>query len=185
MSILRSERSWVQTFSGRKFYPLNPRPDEVYLEDIAHALSCICRFGGHCKSFYSVSEHSVLVSLTLPQYGIEALLHDAAEAYLGDVPRPLKHQPEWAQFRDIENRVLAAVYQRFGVNSTPQSHDEIKKIDDRILVDEVTALATNPSLTLETKALKGLEPVGVNVQGNPWWLAERIFLSRAAELGLK
>ena len=74
--------SWLQTYTGKKFYPFDPREEEVDILDIAHALSQLCRFGGHTKEFYSVAEHCVLVSMCCPsEVKLLGLLHDAAEAY--------------------------------------------------------------------------------------------------------
>lgn len=78
----------IQTYTGRKFWPLDPRPEDVCIEDIAHALSLKCRFGGHCKRFYSVAQHGALVCNTLNVNGgrrspvllMQGLMHDAAEA---------------------------------------------------------------------------------------------------------
>lgn len=82
---------WILTFSGERFYPFSPAPEEVKTKDIAHALANICRFNGHTRGFYSVAAHSVHVSrLVPPEFALEALLHDAAEAYVGDMVRPLK-----------------------------------------------------------------------------------------------
>ena len=79
--------SWLQTYTGIQFWPLDPRPEEIDIQDIAHALSLLCRFNGHCQRFYSVAEHSVHVSTILaPEFGLWGLLHDAAEAYLSDIP---------------------------------------------------------------------------------------------------
>lgn len=83
--------SWIQTFTGKKVFPFAMTPDQVCIEDIAHALALKCRFTGHCKRFYSIAEHSVRVSwLVRPEVQLAALLHDAAEAYLPDFARPLK-----------------------------------------------------------------------------------------------
>lgn len=93
--------TWIQTYSGRRFFPLDPRPADVKIEDIAHALSNKCRFNGHCLTFYSVAEHSVRVAtLAMSRHGgaekstigLQALLHDAAEAYLPDICSPIKRQ---------------------------------------------------------------------------------------------
>ena len=105
----------MQTFSGRKFYPLDPMPEEIYIEDIASALSNLCRFGGQVQKFYSVAEHSILISRKL---GINCklwgLLHDAGEAYVQDLVKPLKLAlPE---YKKIEMRVMDAVVIRFGLN---------------------------------------------------------------------
>lgn len=82
---------WIQTFSGKKFFPLEPEKNEYDIHDIAHALSLKCRFGGHCQRFYSVAEHCVRVAdIVAPESKLWALLHDAAEAYLPDVCQPIK-----------------------------------------------------------------------------------------------
>ena len=86
---------WMRTHSGTRFHPFDPHADEVCIEDIAHALSQLCRFAGHTSAFYSVASHSVLVAdlvvrLGHPEHALSALLHDAAEAYYVDVPSPLK-----------------------------------------------------------------------------------------------
>ena len=104
----------MQLASGKPFFPLDPRPDEIDIEDIAIALSRICRFGGHTKSFYSVAEHSILVSLLVPdEHRLTALLHDATEAYIGDMIRPLKSQIP--QFSEIENNIWSAIAERFSL----------------------------------------------------------------------
>jgi len=83
---------WFLTYSGIQFFPMDPRPEEVQLIDIAHALSRICRYGGHCLDWYSVAQHSVMVSHLVPTaFALEGLLHDAEEAYTGDMIRPIKH----------------------------------------------------------------------------------------------
>jgi len=124
---------WMQTFSGRQFWPLDPRPEEIFIEDIAHALSMACRYAGHCKRFYSVAEHSVLVSWHLPrELRLWGLLHDASEAYLVDVPRPLK--PSLPGYYDLEAAVMAQVCERFGL--PVEMPPRVKEIDNRILVDE-------------------------------------------------
>ncbi len=84
---------YIATYTGKQFYPLDPRPEDVCLEDIAHSLSNLCRFTGHTDTdrFYSVAQHSVICStIVAPEAALLALLHDAAEAYLGDISRPLK-----------------------------------------------------------------------------------------------
>lgn len=83
--------SWIQTFTGKKVFPLAMTTDMVDIKDIAHALSLKCRFTGHCRTFYSVAEHSMRVAeLVRPELKLAALLHDAAEAYLPDFARPIK-----------------------------------------------------------------------------------------------
>src|ERR1700724_2684254 len=91
---------WQQTFTGRRFYPLSPRVEDVCIEDIAHALSNICRYGGHCREFYSVAQHCNMVSDWMPEFKLEGLLHDSPEAYIGDMVRPVKHSAEMKAFRE-------------------------------------------------------------------------------------
>ena len=128
---------WIQTFTGKRFYPLDPREEDIDIRDIAHALSMQCRYAGHCLRFYSVAEHSVLLSRFLRPEGRMlarwALLHDASEAYILDVPRPLK--PFLTNYRGIEATIMDMVAKRFGLYSAMPS--ELKRADDRILADEV------------------------------------------------
>ncbi len=88
---LQSRQDWIQTYTCKKLYPLSPRMEDICIEDIAHSLSMLCRFTGHCKRFYSVAEHSILVSYFCdPADRRHALLHDGSEYGLTDLPTPLK-----------------------------------------------------------------------------------------------
>lgn len=116
--------AWIQTYSGRQFFPLAPKATDVDLRDIAHALAQQCRYTGHTLRFYSVAEHSVRVSRRVgeltgndPDACLWGLLHDASEAYLVDVPSPLKRLPEFAFYREAEKRLTAVVAERFGLTS--------------------------------------------------------------------
>lgn len=124
---------WMQTLTGKIFYPLNPTPESICISDIAGALSKMCRFGGHCARFYSVAEHCVLVAAHAPQHlKLTALMHDASEAYLVDVPRPVKRQ--LVDYSRIETKLMRAIAARFKFEwPLPQ---EIKAIDTAILSDE-------------------------------------------------
>lgn len=105
---------WFTTHSGRQFFLLSPTPAAISIEDIAWALSMICRWGGHTKKFYSVAQHSVHVSQLLsPELALQGLLHDATEAYVGDVVRPLKVL--LSDYDAIEGMVWEAVAAKFGV----------------------------------------------------------------------
>ncbi len=105
----------IDTYCGIDFHPFNPVPSMVVIEDIAHALSNLCRFSGHCREFYSVAQHSVLVSSILPQeHKLPGLLHDGSEAYLQDICSPIKKSPEFKMYRELEANVEAVIAQKFG-----------------------------------------------------------------------
>lgn len=126
---------WMQTFTGRRFWPMDPRPEDVDIRDIAHALALQCRYGGHCLRFYSVAEHCVLLSkAATPENGLWLLLHDGCEAYVSDMVRPLKRS--MPEFRAVEERVAWAVYEAFGLGDVPFEPSEVKALDNRIVMDE-------------------------------------------------
>lgn len=129
---LRSDSSWIQTFTGKKFYPLDPLPDDIDLRDIAHALSNTCRFNGHTKKFYSVAQHSVLVSeVAPPEHALWGLLHDATEAYIADITRPVKqHWQEW--YKPAEHRLMASICKRFNL---PLDEPECIKHADLVILN--------------------------------------------------
>jgi hypothetical protein len=160
---MQRQGDWIQTYTGRQFWPLDPRPDEIHIDDIAHALSLQCRYAGHCRRFYSVAEHSVLLARYVsPKNALWALLHDASEAYLVDVPRPIK--PALTGYKAIENEVMAAVADRFGLSSSMPA--EVHDADMRICVDEKAQNMT-PGLMW---GIDGLKPIGAKLQ---FWSPEQ------------
>jgi hypothetical protein len=128
---------WIQTFTGLVMYPLDPRPEEICIEDIAHALSNLCRFTGHCREFYSVADHSVRVSYACdPQDALWGLLHDAPEAYLADMSRPVKRYSDFGTiYRKIEARLMDQIVIKFGLSQfgTPAS---VERADTALLMTE-------------------------------------------------
>jgi len=127
--------STIETFSGLYFDYLNPQVNSIRIEDIAHGLSNICRFAGHCHQYYSVAQHSLLVSQQVPsEYALAALLHDASEAYMLDIPRPLKHLPFFQPYRDLEARVMDIIAQKYGF--VLPANPCIKDADERMLCTE-------------------------------------------------
>lgn len=134
-------KDWIQTFTGKQFWPTEPRAQDVDIIDIAHALSMKCRYNGHCHTFYSVAEHSVIVSHFVPrELALWGLLHDASEAYLVDVPRPIK--PFLTNFKELEGRVMVAICEHFGLPIAEPP--EVKRIDMAVLGDEMTQLMGPP-----------------------------------------
>lgn len=130
---------WILTASGRRFDLEDPRPDDVDPLDLAHALSHLCRFGGHTRVPYSVAEHSLLVSeIAGRPFRLAGLLHDAAEAYVGDVVGPLVHR--LPAFREIERRILDAVAARFGVARWQFDTAEVRHADAVALLTERASL---------------------------------------------
>ncbi|MEN1976885.1 YfbR-like 5'-deoxynucleotidase [Cellulomonas sp. P4] len=160
--------AWMQTYTGRRFYPMDPAPADVVPIDIAHALGMLCRYNGHVDRFYSVAEHCVLMSEYVEhqhsrELALMALLHDATEAYVGDMIRPLKvHMPE---YRAAEDRVMSAIAHHFGLAELIARHNgerppEVKEADSRILLTERAELM---SATHETWDVDDLEPLPVAV----------------------
>ena len=134
--------TWIITYSGTRFSFLESSAEQVVLEDIAHSLSMQCRYNGHCPQFYSVAEHSILVAEWVERrtanrrLALEALMHDASEAYLCDVPAPLK--PLLANYGEIEMQVERLIARRF--NLAYPWHAFAKEADKRIVVNEYQTL---------------------------------------------
>lgn len=164
---------WITTFLGVKFHYLNPGDDEIFIKDIAHALALTCRFGGQCKYFYSVAEHSVRVSgIVEDKFKFRALLHDAHEAYLHDVPRPIKQ--DMPQYKIIADNIQKAILRRFACNygEEDQADKQIKLADDILLSTEKEFMmtATGDWTPLPTP-LGTFKPLS-------WKKAEQLFLSK-------
>lgn len=137
---LQDRGPWISTRSGRHFYLLDPRPEDIDLEDIAHALANQCRYNGHTETFYSVAQHSVLLSLLVrPQDAILALMHDATEAYVGDVVRPLKALIP--NYHDIEQRIWRCIVQTFPcIDYDEIGWAKVAEYDRRICMNEAAEL---------------------------------------------
>lgn len=169
---------WMQTYTGARFFPADPRPDEIDPLDIAHALSLLCRYGGHVERFYSVAEHCILMSYAVPpEDALAALLHDATEAYVVDLPRPLKRL--CPDYQAIEAAVWIAIARHFGLPS-PDLPASVKDADNRILLTERNRLMPN---TRHPWFQDGrMKPLPVVVRGWAPAVAERRYLHRLAEL---
>lgn len=171
--------SWIQTYSGKRFDLLNPDARMVDILDIAHALSNLCRFNGHVTRFYSVAQHSVLVSsLAGPEHALCGLLHDATEAYVGDMVRPLKQLIP--NFRTFEDRIWHAVAARFGLPSILPPI--VKHADNVALVTERRDLL-RPSGHRWDIALEAVPPAPDRIVPMPPAAARAAFIDRFARLG--
>jgi hypothetical protein len=158
--------------SGAWFDFCAPAASEFTIEDIAHGLGNICRYSGQCRRFYSVAEHSILVSETAEGFEFEALLHDAAEAFLGDITRPLKQMlPE---YKRIEAEVERAILDRFGVVWPLPT--EVKQADLRVLAAEQKQIM--PEGTDGWVRGQKVDPAPIIVRHLPPEEAKRVFLAR-------
>jgi uncharacterized protein len=130
---------WMQTYSGRRFWPLDPRPEEIDIVDIAHALSIINRFTGHTRQPYCVAQHSFLAGINVsPQDALWALLHHASEAYISDMSRVIKYMPEMEPYRKAESKIMDCVCDRFGLSR--KMPDSVEKIYEILLATEARDL---------------------------------------------
>ena len=167
-------QGWIETFKGHKFFVENPRPEDIDIHDIAHPLSNICRYNGHAKFFYSVAQHCCLLHDIIPEKGKKAILfHDASEAYICDIPSPIK--PLLINYYALEKKIQDVIEKKFNV--VDYDHELIKEYDNRILADEHLALFPNSP----HKWAKIWEPLGVWIDIWSPRRAEREFLKRAEQ----
>jgi hypothetical protein len=174
---------YLQTVSGRRLNPFDPDPDQLDIADIARALANVCRFGGHTRVFYSVAQHSVIVSELVEQRGgdvedvFAALMHDASEAYLGDMPHPIKHRsPLGASFKAAEEHLEHAIRDRFSIKPDVP---EIKRADRALLATERRAFSGE---SWHWPELDGVEALDLELEAWPPDEAAQAFLERFAEL---
>lgn len=152
--------STIQTFTGEMFDVFSPHMEQINLKDISHALSMLCRYGGHSREFYSVAEHCVLMAEHFVGRGEKdlaraALLHDATEAYMGDVVRPLKGQ--LPLYREVEGRLQTLIFMKYGIYD--QVPHGVKEADLRITTDERDMLMLPRPWSIDP-----VEPLGVMLQ---------------------
>ena len=169
---------WIQTYTGKVFNLDYPDRKDVDITDIAHALSLQCRFNGHTRKFYSVAQHSVLVSQQVTQIAaLHGLLHDAAEAYIGDIISPVKNDENKA----LESRVLNAIYDRFLIYVPDYIFSEVKRADLRMLRTEQEELLPGGP---EYECCSGVERYTLDLKVNCWGpqRAESEFMSRFLEV---
>jgi hypothetical protein len=173
------KRAWIQTFLGGTFHILDPQQDEIHIRDIGHALAMQCRFTGHVRRFYSVAEHCVLGSRLVPEKdALWFLLHDASEAYIADINRPLKHFTEIGPaYIPVEAAIMRSVCQKFRLPS--EEPTSIKKADNAMLFAEKEQL-----LAPMEWELKPDEGKAANIKVKCWApeVAEVEFLHRFYEL---
>ena len=159
----------ITTRTGRRFDPFMPDIDSIEIVDIAHALGLTCRFNGHCDQFYSVAQHSIMVSRMVPtEYALAGLLHDAAEAYLGDIPPMIKRRLPGFKEAELEiEALIAEKFEVFGMGS-----GVIKAADREALKIEMRHLMVGD----------GPRPSGPSFRLMTWQEARDAFLGRFMEL---
>ena len=172
---------WIQTYTGKKFFPLDPREEDVDIIDIAHALSNQCRYTGHTREFYSIAQHSVLVSYTCDSVdAFYGLLHDSAEAYICDLARPVKHSESMRLYRDAEKKLLKVILGKYGLNGDkiPVS---VKIADNMVLMAERRDLMPPPSEPWLTERFDAIKEKIVPWRPN---IAEVTFMNRFNALNI-
>jgi hypothetical protein len=169
-----SRGGWNEMYTGTRFYTFDPAPEDVKIDDIAHSLGLQCRYNGNCHSFYSVAEHCCLLSdfvrcrgwhgilgqagqLEFKYDALIALMHDAAEAYIGDLIRPVKHR--MPPFRELEATIEAVVFPALGL--PPELPTWMRELDSRILCDERAQVMLTQHNEWSTDEL---EPLGVTIR---------------------
>lgn len=167
---------WIETFTGKKFFFLDPKPNQFDIRDIAHALAYTCRYTGHSKRFYSVAEHSVLVSY-LAADPLTGLLHDGSEAYITDIASPIK--PYISNYKDLEDMIMGRMSAVFGFQY-PLPPD-IKDCDATQLKTEAKYLLHSKGIPwahlYPTRREHGVAPMCLSPEQ-----AEKLFLDRYDEV---
>ena len=180
--MVKNRGDWCQMSTGRAVYPLDLRSEDVDPLDIAHSLSLMCRFNGHCKAFYSVAEHSLRVLKCVQDANLDlsvqqwALMHDAAEAYMTDIPRPIKRSI--SGWKEVEARIEEAISEKFGIPLPIPA--AVKHADSTLLATEARDLMAPPPQAWEPLP----DPVREKIVPLPWYVAEARFLKAMADLRL-
>ena len=178
----REVADWITTYGGIHFFPLEPEADKIEITDVAHALSLICRGNGHVKTFFSVGQHCIHCALEAEARGygsriaLACLLHDASEAYISDIIRPVKIHLD--NYREIEDRIMAVILESFGLHDlTPEENAAWKQIDDDMLRGELR------EMIVSTRALPPIPLASVpDFAEHPHWETEEAFLKEANDL---
>ena len=172
--------AWISTYSGKQVFPLSPTEDSIDIVDIAHHLALLNRFTGATIEPYSVAEHSWRASyLVSPQNALWTLLHDAPEAYIADMSRPLKHDtPIGDVYREVEKNLMATICRKFDLST--EEPEEVKLADNRMLMTEKRDLLRNntnhPDWGIEA------EPIAEYIHPLDWRKAKKLFIDRFREL---
>lgn len=170
--------AWSQSYSGERYWIMDPLPEEVHLVDIVMGLSNAARYRGQTMFFYSVLQHSVLVSQAVERLALErgwshkkariaafqGLFHDAPEAYLGDVARPLKRMRAMREYRRVEALWEDAIFKKLDVTVERDTAALVHEVDHRIVLDEIYAIMADPDMWPDSGRYLDMEPLGVTVE---------------------
>jgi 5'-deoxynucleotidase YfbR-like HD superfamily hydrolase len=188
--------TWSQAYTGLQFWVVDPRADEVTFDDVCIGLARASRYRGQTREYYSVAEHSVIVSLfaeklarerSFTTWGVKeiaraALLHDASEAYIGDVARPLKNHRSMKGYKKVEKLWEKVIAEHFHLVDIPGGEELIKEVDNRIVLDEVEALFLDPDMWFRYGRYRAFQPLGAQIAALSWQHAAAAFCQRFAEL---
>lgn len=174
---MRTSKTWIQTWSGRQFWPMDAHPEEVFIEDIAWMLAQQNRWKGATKTPISIAQHSVIVSkLCDPVFALQGLLHDATEAYLGDMASPVKSQ--MPAFKAAEDALWKVIAVRFGLPA---------ELDPSVIRADAISLHTESRDLMHTPPVewRGYLPPPMEERIEPWSATKAAdeFLKRFKELG--
>lgn len=174
--------SYITTYTGHHFDPTRPDPDLILIEDIAHALSMLCRGNGHVSSFWSVGEHCICCAKEAMGRGLSdkivlaCLLHDSSECYMSDVPRPIKQ--EMKDYQRQEDKLLNVVYEKFlGSSLTADEEKQLKEIDDDLLWYDLEILLSEKQDTEKPEI-----HINLDYKVRPFETVEKEYLKLFAEI---
>lgn len=179
----------IRTFSGIRFYPLDPRIEDIHILDIAHSQATSTRYNGHLPVPYFLAQHSVIVSRhCYPENALWGLLHDAFEAYLPDMPSPIKHDPRFLFYRRAEAKGMLLICEKFDL--PPRMPEDVHEADKRCYLTELRDLRGRAVdkdgyiINQEDNSFKkrGWKPFDEIIKPWDWLKAERKFLQRFNEL---
>lgn len=175
-----SKSCWIETYTGIKFDILDPQPDMIRIEDIAHAGSQVNRFAGHCRFPYPVTQHSRLGSYIIEeQFALDFLLHDSSESFIGDVTRPLKHfSVVGDEYRKVEAKVQGVICDVFGISRTEPP--QVKAIDNAMLYAEKEQLMAG--VEWDYKWADSDRPADVKIVETSFTDNKQLFLKRFYQL---
>ena len=172
--------AWISTYSGKQVFPLSPTEDSIDIVDIAHHLALLNRFTGATIEPYSVAEHSWRASyLVSPKNALWALLHDASEAYIADMSRPLKYDtPIGKVYLEVEKNLMVTICRKFGLST--DEPEEVKLADNRMLMTEKRDLLRNNTSHPDWGIVA--EPIAEYIHPLDWRKAKKLFIDRYREL---